>query len=340
MVDHTLLDAIGHNLTAPMPLFFALGILATLLRSELKVPDALYIGLTLYLLAAIGLHGGAEIREVGIMAIWMPIVACFLLGSLIPIGGYFILRYMGKFSIHDSAAIAGHYGSVSAVTFAVATQFLSSLQVRPEGYLSAFLAILEPTGVVVGILLARVALQIETRNHSEPDGATKARAGWIRPVLHEALTGTGSIILLGALVIGYISGPDGIAVTKPFFGDLFKGVLCLFMLEMGLVAGRRLAEVRAVGAFLIAFAIVMPIIDGTIGVLIGGFVGLSVGGATMLGVMAASASYIAAPAAMRISLPEANPSFYLTASLGITFPFNIAMGIPLYFWLAKLVFGS
>ena len=340
MVDHTLLDAIGHNLTAPMPLFFALGILATLLRSELKVPDALYIGLTLYLLAAIGLHGGAEIREVGITAIWMPIVACFLLGSLIPITSYFILRHMGKFSIHDAAAIAGHYGSVSAVTFAVATQFLSSLQVKPEGYLSAFLAILEPTGVVVGILLARIALQMETRKQCGSDGTTKPRAGWIRPVLHEALTGTGSIILLGALVIGYISGPDGIAVTKPFFGDLFKGVLCLFMLEMGLVAGRRLAEVRAVGAFLIAFAILMPIIDGTIGVLVGGFVGLSVGGATMLGVMAASASYIAAPAAMRISIPEANPSFYLTASLGITFPFNIAMGIPLYFWLAKLVFGS
>ena len=340
MVDHTLLDAIGHNLTAPMPLFFALGILATLLRSELKVPDALYIGLTLYLLGAIGLHGGAEIREVGIIAIWMPIVACFLLGSLIPIAGYFILRYMGKFSIHDSAAIAGHYGSVSAVTFAVATQFLSSLQVKPEGYLSAFLAILEPTGVVVGILLARIALQVEVRHHNETDEPPKSKTGWIRPVLHEALTGTGSIILLGALVIGYISGPDGIAVTKPFFGDLFKGVLCLFMLEMGLVAGRRLAEVRAVGAFLIAFAICMPIIDGTIGVLVGGFVGLSVGGATMLGVMAASASYIAAPAAMRISIPEANPSFYLTASLGITFPFNIAMGIPLYFWLAKLVFGS
>jgi hypothetical protein len=173
---------------------------------------------------------------------------------------------------------------------------------------------------------------VEVRRHSESGEIKKTSGGWIRPVLHEALTGTGSMILLGALVIGYISGPDGIAVTKPFFGDLFKGVLCLFMLEMGLVAGRRLAEVRAVGAFLIVFAICMPIIDGILGVLVGGFVGL--------GVMAASASYIAAPAAMRISLPEANPSFYLTASLGITFPFNIAMGIPLYFWLAKLVFGS
>lgn len=339
-MDQTLLDAIGHNLTAPMPLFFALGILATLIHSDLKVPEALYIGLTLYLLGAIGLHGGAEIREVGILAVWMPLVACVVLGTLIPIAGYFILRYMGKFSIHDAAAIAGHYGSVSAVTFAVATQFLSSLQVKPEGYMSAFLAVLEPTGVVVGILLARFALQYEMRRDAGVDSPKASSKSWIKPVLHEALTGKGSMILLGALIIGYISGPEGIAVTKPFFGDLFKGVLCLFMLEMGLVAGQRLAEVRSAGVFLVAFGIFMPIVNGAIGVLAGGVVGLSVGGATMLGVMSASASYIAAPAAMRISIPEANPSLYLTASLGITFPFNIAMGIPLYFWLATVTFGE
>ncbi|MGH7231961.1 MAG: sodium-dependent bicarbonate transport family permease [Nitrospiraceae bacterium] len=335
-MEHGLLEAIGHNLTAPMPLFFALGILATLIRSDLKVPEALYIGLTLYLLAAIGLHGGAEIREVGITAIWMPLVGAIFLGMITPCIGYVILRKMGKFSIHDAAAIAGHYGSVSAVTFAVATQFLASLQVKPEGYVSAFLAVLEPTGVVVGILLARMALQIE----GQKNGNGEKGQPWINKVLHEAITGKGSMILLGALIIGYISGPEGIAVTKPFFGDLFKGVLCLFMLEMGLVAGLRLAEIRAVGKFLIIFGIFMPIIDGTLGVLMGDFVGLSLGGATMLGVMAASASYIAAPAAMRISLPEANPSLYLTASLGITFPFNIAMGIPLYFWFAKVLFGA
>jgi uncharacterized protein len=333
-MEHGLLEAIGHNLTAPMPLFFLLGILATLIRSDLKVPEALYIGLTLYLLAAIGLHGGAEIREVGIVAIWMPLVGTLILGMVTPIISYAILRKLGKFSIHDAAAIAGHYGSVSAVTFAVATQFLASLHVKAEGYVSAFLAVLEPTGVVVGILLARMALQIEGQAKGNGDAEP-----WISKVLHEALTGKGSMILLGALVIGYISGPEGIAVTKPFFGDLFKGVLCLFMLEMGLVAGLRLAEIKVVGKFLIAFGILMPIIDGALGVLMGDVVGLSMGGATMLGVMAASASYIAAPAAMRISLPEANPSLYLTASLGITFPFNIAMGIPLYFWFAKVLLG-
>lgn len=334
-MDQSLLAAIGHNLTAPMPLFFALGILATLIRSDLKVPEALYIGLTLYLLAAIGLHGGAEIREVEITAIWLPLVGCLLLGILIPIGSYFILRHLGKFSIYDAAAIAGHYGSVSAVTFAVATQFLASLQVSAEGYMSAFLAVLEPTGVVMGILLARLALRAQAQEATQFHGYA-----WLKPVFHESLTGKGSMILLGALVIGYISGLEGIVVTKPFFGDLFKGVLCLFMLEMGLVAGQRLAEVKSVGAFLVGFGIAMPIIDGLLGVVTGGFVGLSVGGATMLGVMAASSSYIAAPAAMRISLPEANPSLYLTASLGITFPFNIAMGIPLYFWLARTLFGS
>jgi hypothetical protein len=209
------------------------------------------------------------------------------------------------------------------------------LQVRQEGYVSAFLAVLEPTGVVIGILLARMALQAE----GQASGTAK-QTGWVKRVLHEAITGKGSMILLGALVVGYISGPEGIAVTKPFFGDLFKGVLCLFMLEMGLVAGLRLAEVKTVGKFLILFGILMPVFDGMLGVLTGDFVGLSLGGATMLGVMAASASYIAAPAAMRISLPEANPSLYLTASLGITFPFNIAMGIPLYYWFAKVLFGG
>ncbi|MDP9132791.1 MAG: sodium-dependent bicarbonate transport family permease, partial [Nitrospirota bacterium] len=160
-MDQSLLAAIGHNLTAPMPLFFALGILATLIRSDLKVPEALYIGLTLYLLAAIGLKGGAEIREVGITAIWLPLLGCVMLGILIPIGSYFILRNWGKFSIHDAAAIAGHYGSVSAVTFAVATQFLASLHIPAEAYMSAFLAVLEPTGVVMGILLARMALRAQ-----------------------------------------------------------------------------------------------------------------------------------------------------------------------------------
>jgi hypothetical protein len=323
------LHAIQANLLTPIPLFFALGLFATLVRSELKVPEPLYIGLVLYLLAAIGLKGGAEIHEVGLGTILIPLVAAALLGIIIPCVAYVILRRIGRFSIHDAAAIAGHYGSVSAVTFAVASQFLASLQLHPEAYTSAFLAIMEPIGIVAAIFLARFAFQIESTG----------RNGWLKQVLHEVMTGKGTLILLGALLIGYLSGPQGTAVTKAFFVDPFKGVLCLFMLEMGLLAGQRLTEVRAVGVFLIAFGILMPIINGLFGVITGGAVGLSVGGATLLGVLAASASYIAAPAAARISLPEANPSLYLTASLGITFPFNIALGIPLYFWFAKTVWG-
>ena len=326
----TALDAMQSNLLTPMPLFFALGLLAKLVGSDLKVPDAIYTALVLYLLTAIGLRGGAEIHEVGLGTIWAALLAAAFLGLLIPCVGFIVLRSLGGFSIHDAAAVAGHYGSVSAVTFAAASQFLTSLNIHPEPYMSAFLAIMEPIGIVAAIFLARVALQVE----STPGNS------WLRPVIHEVFTGKGSLILLGALVIGYISGPEGQAMTKAFFVDPFKGVLCLFMLEMGILATQRLAEVRRVGVFLVVFAICMPILYGLFGVVAGGAVGLSVAGATLLGVLAASASYIAAPAAMRVSLPEANPSLYLTASLGITFPFNLAFGIPLYFWFASHLWGD
>jgi len=315
------LEAMQSNLLAPIPLFFALGLFATLIGSDLKMPESLYVGLVLYLLAAIGLKGGAEIREVGFSSIWSSLVAAAFLGIAIPCIGFVILRRVGGFGVQDAAAIAGHYGSVSAVTFAVASQFLTRIEMDHEAYASAFLAIMEPIGIVVAIFLARIAGQMQIA----------ASPHWIK----EVLTGKGCLILLGALVIGYASGHQGVILTKPFFVDPFKGVLCLFMLEMGLLAGQRLAEVRQVGVFLLFFGIMMPILNGLFGVLIGGAVGLSIGGATLLGVLAASASYIAAPAASRISLPDANPSLYLTASLGITFPFNIGLGIPLYLWFAK-----
>lgn len=317
--------ALQANLLAPIPLFFALGLFATLIGSDLKMPEPLYVGLVLYLLAAIGLKGGAEIREVGLASIWISLGAAAFLGVAIPCVGYVILRRIGGFGIQDAAAIAGHYGSVSAVTFAVASQFLTRIEMDHEAYASAFLAIMEPIGIVVAIFLARLS----GRMQSAPS------PGWVKNMFQETLTGKGSLILLGALLIGYASGHQGVLLTKPFFVDPFKGVLCLFMLEMGLLAGQRLAEVRQVGAFLLLFGIMMPILNGLFGVLIGGAVGLTIGGATLLGVLAASASYIAAPAASRISLPDANPSLYLTASLGITFPFNIGLGIPLYLWFAR-----
>ena len=327
------LQAIEANLLTPMPLFFALGVFASLVRSDLKVPEPMYTGLVLYLLTAIGLKGGAEIHEVGFSSIWMMLLAAAFLGAFIPCVGFVILRKAGGFSVHDAAAVAGHYGSVSAVTFAAGSQFLTTLNLQPEAYMSAFLAIMEPIGIVAAIFIARVMLQLEQVDSS-------SETGWLRNVLSEVLTGKGTIILLGALLIGYLSGPEGHAMTKAFFIDPFKGVLCLFMLEMGLLAAQRLAEVRAVGTFLVGFALLMPIVYGLLGVVTGAVVGLSIAGATLLGVLSASASYIAAPAAMRLSLPQANPSFYLTASLGITFPFNIAFGIPLYFWFATALWGQ
>lgn len=345
-MDHSLLQAVVYNLTAPMPLFFLLGILATLIKSDLKIPEALYIALTLYLLAAIGLHGGLEIRRAGLLSIYMPLMGCVFLGTAIPIIAYFILRKWGKFSIHDAAAVAGHYGSVSAVTFVSATQFLSGLNISAEGYTSAFLAVFEPVGVIVGILLARMALQLKDKENASTQevstGNGRRDLSWLKVSLHESLTNKGSLILAGSLIIGYISGEEGVHVTDAFFGAPFKGILCLFMLEMGLVAGKRLAEIKSVGVFLIFFGVIIPIVNGFFGVLVGHMSGLSVGGTTLMGVMAASASYIAAPAAMRVSIPEANPSLYLTASLGITFPFNIAFGIPIYLWFAQqfLVSGT
>lgn len=325
----SMLETIQSNLLTPIPLFFALGLIARLVGSDLKVPEALYTGLVLYLLMSIGLRGGAETHEVGIQTIWAAMLGATLLGLLIPCVSFAVLRRIGGFAIPDAAAVAGHYGSVSAVTFAAASQFLSSIHHHPEPYMSAFLAIMEPIGIVAAIFLARAALKVTTTSDTR----------WVSAVLQEVLTGTGSFVLLGALLIGYLSGAEGQAMTKAFFVDPFKGVLCVFMLEMGLLAAQRLAEVRSVGVFLILFAVCMPVLYGLVGVLTGGAVGLSIAGATLLGVLAASASYIAAPAAMRISLPEANPSLYLTASLGITFPFNLAFGIPLYFWLATALWG-
>jgi hypothetical protein len=327
-------EIIQANFLTPMPLFFVLGLLATLIRSDLKVPEPIYIGMTLYLLAAIGLKGGAEIRAAGLTTIWIAGLACIAMGMLIPCLAFATLRYVGRFNSYDAAAIAGHYGSVSAVTFAVATEFLQSLNIFHEEYASAFLAVLEPIGVVTGILLARIFESVPVAS------TTPSRGPWLSTVIHEALTGKGSMILLGALVIGYATGQKGISMTSAFFNAPFKGVLCLFMLEMGLVAAQRLQDVRKVGVFLIAFGVLMPILNGFLGAWAGSLLGLSLGGATLFAVLMASASYIAAPAAMRVSVPQANPSLYLTAALGITFPFNIIGGIPLYYWFAQILEGN
>lgn len=323
-----MLEAIQANLLSPAVLFFALGLVAALLRSELKFPEPLYAALTIYLLVAIGFKGGVAIAEAGLGRIWLPGLAAIVLGCVIPLWTYPVLRFGGRLPAVDAAAIAAHYGSVSAVTFIAATNYLKSIGQPYESYAIAFLAVMESPAILVGVVLGKLAT---SRNGSS--------AIPLRTVVHEALFGRSIFLLLGALVIGAICGPAGMDKVGPFFVTPFQGVLALFLLEMGIVAGRRLEDLRKVGPFLLVFGIVVPMVNGAIGVALGQVTGLELGGATLLGVLAASASYIAAPAAIRLSLPEANPTLYLTASLAVTFPFNIALGIPLYFAIARHLYA-
>ena len=323
-----LLDAIRANLLSPAVLFFVLGLIAALTKSDLKFPEPLYLGLTIYLLVAIGFKGGVAIAEAGIAKVWLPALAAMVLGALIPLWTYPLLRFGGKLPGVDAAAIAAHYGSVSAVTFIAATNYLKAIDQPFENYATAFLAVMESPAILVGVVLGKIAM----KKTGEASGAS------LRTAVHEALFGRSIFLLVGALVVGALCGEPGMKKVEAFFVTPFQGVLALFLLEMGVVAGRRVGDLRKVGPFLLAFGILVPLVNGALGVLLGKFTGLSLGGATLLGVLSASASYIAAPAAIRMSLPEANPTLYLTSSLAITFPFNITFGIPIYLALARALY--
>ncbi len=318
------LEAVRANLLSPPVLFFALGIAAAVAKSDLKFPEALYVGLTIYLLTAIGFKGGVAISEAGVGAVLLPALAAMLLGIVIPLWSYPVLRFGGKLTAADSAAVAAHYGSVSAVTFIAAGNYLKGISQPYESYASAFLAVMESPAIIVGVLLGKLAAE----------GAGKSFGSSLKKSLHEALLGRSVFLLVGALAVGALCGRPGMEKVEPFFVTPFQGVLALFLLEMGLVAGRRLADLRKVGSFLLGFGILAPVVHGCVGVLLGRAVGLSAGGMTLMAVLAASSSYIAAPAAMRLALPDANPTLYLTSSLAITFPFNITFGIPLYYAIA------
>jgi hypothetical protein len=254
----------------------------------------------------------------------LPTIATIGLGVLIPVLAYLILRRATPLSGLDRGAIAAHYGSTSLVTFTAALVFLEASAIAVEGFVTTLLAVMESPGIVVGLLLAGRAA-----NRSLSWGAS----------LHEILVGKSILLLVGGLVLGVLTGASGYERIEPFFGALFVGILTLFLVELGTLAGRRLPDLKTAGIGLPIFAILFPILAGTIGVTVGSLAGLSVGGATILGVLSASASYIAAPAAVRLALPEANPGFYLTASLGITFPFNLVIGIPLYLEIAQVIGG-
>jgi len=314
-------DALLANLLSPAVLFFALGLAAALVRSELKFPEPLYSALTIYLLVAIGFKGGVAIAEAGVARVWLPALAAIGLGAFIPLWTYPVLRWGGRLAPVDAAAIAAHYGSVSAVTFLAATNYLAAIGRPYESHAVALLAVMESPAILVGVVLGKRAA-----------GGPPVPLGL---VVREALFGRSIFLLLGALVVGALCGPSGMEKVGAFFVTPFQGVLALFLLEMGIVAGRRLEDLRRVGPFLLGFGVVAPALNAVLGVAVGKAAGLSSGGSMLLGVLAASASYIAAPAAVRLALPEANPTLSLTAALGVTFPFNLTLGIPLCDVLAR-----
>jgi len=314
---------LSSNLFSPIILMFVLGIAASLLRSDLRLPESIYNALAIYLLLAIGLKGGVELHKTPLSEFFWPALVTLILGILTPVTAYNILRRLGKLDRLNASAIAAHYGSVSAVTFIVAVAFAGMNGYTPEGYLPALVAILEVPAIVVALMIAY------TR---------EKRAGSWQDALHEVLAGRSILLLAGGLIIGWITGPSGFESISPFFQSGFQGALALFLLEMGIITARRLEGLKEIGGFLIMFGIAVPLLHGFLAILLGSFAGLSVAGSAILGAMVSSASYIAAPAAVRIALPEANPTLYLTASLGITFPFNITFGIPIYFAIAEWIF--
>ncbi len=302
----------------PIILFFLLGIFAGLLRSELRLPAAAYELLSMVLLLAIGMKGGVELARQPFSQLAPQVLAVMAMGFALPLVAYPVLRYAARFERADAASIAAHYGSVSVGTYAVAVAYFASRQIAVEAHMPLLLAVLEIPAILVGILLAR-------------GFSREMRLG---VVVREVFLGKGVVLLFGGLLIGWAAGPDGLASIKPLFFDLFPGILALFLLEMGLITASQFGSLRRHAVVLILFGIGMPLFSAVVGTALGWTLGLSVGGTAMLAILAASASYIAVPAAMRIAIPEANPTLSLAASLGVTFPFNVLFGIPLYHALA------
>lgn len=320
----TLWEVALQNLTSPPVLAFALGLIAVAVKSDLRLPEAVYQGLSIYLLLGLGIKGGVALSNTTLTEIWLPVLVTLILGLVTPALAFAGLGLMTKLDSVNKGALAAHYGSTSLVTFTAALIFLESQKVFVEGYLATLLAILEIPGIIVGLILASRGLS--------------RKVDW-KESMFEVLAGRSILLLAGGVALGFITGDSGYARIEPFFGAMFTGVLTLFLLEMGIVAGRRLPDIKQAGFGIVGFGTLFPLVAGSLGVVAGQLSGLSLGGSAVLGVLAASASYIAAPAAVRLALPEASPGIYLTASLGITFPFNLIVGIPLLVSLSGYLEG-
>lgn len=317
----SLADLVQDNLTSPAVLAFALGFLAIRVHGNLRLPEQVATYLSTYLLLAIGIKGGLRLRESALADMWAPVLATLALGVITPLVTFVVARRFLRFEHANAASLAAHFGSVSAVTFTAAETFARSAGTLEEGFLPALVAILEIPGIVIALLLA-----------SRHSASSK-----MKDAIHEVLTGKSILLLIGGLLIGSLGAETAVAKVEPFFVDLFPGLLCLFLLDLGSLAAERFSEVRRAGIRLIAVAITLPVIFGSIGVVLGHASGLSTGGAMVLGIMAASASYIAAPAAVRVALPEADLGLSLGVAIGVTFPFNLIVGIPLLSEISELL---
>ncbi|BDA87272.1 sodium-dependent bicarbonate transport family permease (plasmid) [Aureimonas sp. SA4125] len=309
------------TLLSPMVLFFALGVLAALARSDLSIPEAVGKAIAIYLMIAIGLKGGVAVAAEGVGSdLAIAAALGLVLSAALPLPAYWLGRKFAGQSATDAASIAAHYGSVSVVTFVAGAEALSLAGLQASGYMVAVLALMETPAIIVGLLLARRAA-----------GTVELGKGGL---LHEALFNGSVVLLVGSFLIGMTIGKDGFVQIAPVFEAAFRGILCLFLLDMGLVAARRLRDTRSLSLRLLTMAIALPLLNGVAGVFLASMVGLEPSNAAAMGILAASASYIAVPAAMRIALPQANAGTSLAMSLGVTFPFNVTLGIPLYILLA------
>jgi len=315
-------DLLLANLLQPIVLAFLLGAIAGFVRSELELPEAVIRLLAIYLLFSLGLTGGRELARAELGSLFPLIGITLFMTFAIPSAVYLVTRRLGRFTISNAAALAAHYGSVSTATFFASMTFATAMNTPAEGYMAAMVALME-FGVIYSLVIARVAM---------------GRSGGgvhVGELLLSVIRGRGILLLLGGMSIGYLATDPQWKQIAPFYEGLFRGMLMLFLLEMGITAARQAQAFRTAGPFMLAFGIAVPVVNGVVAVTLGHLVGLGVGGAFVFGAICASASFIDAPAACRASLPEANPGIYLTSSLGVTLPFNLLVGLPLYYQYAR-----
>lgn len=310
------------NLTNPTLLFFLLGVIAALVKSDLEIPPGSVKFISLYLLFSIGFKGGQELAHSGLTnEIFITLTIALSVAALVPLYSFFILRR--KLNVYDAGAVAAAYGSVSAVTFVAASAFLEAKEIHYGGHMVAAMALMEAPAIIIGVMLIRKYDENKIQNQK------------LRYIVHDALTNGSVLMIMGSLIIGIVADTKQAEGIKPFTSDIFKGFLAVFLLEMGMVAAKRFKAFRSYGWFVTLFGLLMPSLNGALSIFITSFFDIETGNRFLLAILTASASYIAVPAAMKLAAPKADPGLYIPMALGVTFPFNLTIGIPLYWWLAN-----